>query len=158
MEKETLAIGVIGTIVIIVIIIISGLSLLYIRDSYKPITCPECEECPEPNPCPEYEECPDCLGHNYSLGHDCVNPRTTPANPFPIRYKDSPFEDYCNYEIRCAITWAREYFSRPDKFKQEQYHTYWLWDDYRSRVCPEVDNETRMFYYNYWIISYAFGI
>jgi len=64
--------------------------------------------------------------------------------------KLTPFENYTNEEVRDGINWSYQYVCNPDKLEQDCPVAFMAWRDYESRV----ENAN----YNYWIISYAFGI
>ena len=76
----------------------------------------------------------------------------------PRENKDTPFENYSYREVKSAIFYFHPYLSNPDLLKNNNGITYLKWYDYRTRVCQNESINNMMKYYNYWIISYAFGI
>ena len=67
----------------------------------------------------------------------------------PINVSSS-YENYSNSMVRDAINYSICYVCNESRFENEQYHSWLLWKEYKSRV---VDAD-----FNYWIISYSFGI
>ena len=76
----------------------------------------------------------------------------------PRSYKDSNFENYTYDDIKNGVSYFKPYINKPELFEEARRHIYPEWVDYRDRVCPGVSYDTLIKYYNYWIISYAFGI
>ena len=63
---------------------------------------------------------------------------------------DNVTNDYSNGMVRDAINFSNRYVCDEPLFKSEQYPGWLLWKDYEDRVTDAS--------YNYWIISYSFGI
>lgn len=81
-----------------------------------------------------------------------------PEAGLPRFSKSSPFEDYTHDEVKYAINFSMIYLNNPESLGEDYPHVYNLWLDYRSRVCNNNPINTIKWHYNYWIISYSFGI
>ncbi|MCK4996646.1 MAG: hypothetical protein KAR55_07120 [Thermoplasmatales archaeon] len=111
--------------------------------------------------------CPDedinILMKNYNdwiISYAFFNVSIDDAEPgiLPRESKDTPYENYTLDEVKSAIYYFHPYLNNPYMLQLNKPKTYDLWFDYRTRVCQNSTINTMMKYYNYWIISYAFGI
>ena len=68
----------------------------------------------------------------------------------PPSVTDNVTSDYSNGMVRDAIDWSCRYVCNEPLFESEQYPGWLLWKDYESRAVNAS--------YNFWIISYSFGI
>ncbi len=76
----------------------------------------------------------------------------------PRDNKSTPFENYTNAEVRAAINFSKTYINKPEALLEDHPKFYEAWWDYRLRVCHNETINKIMEYYNYWIISFPFGI
>ena len=76
----------------------------------------------------------------------------------PRDNKSTPFENYTNAEVRTAIDFARTYLNNPEALEDDHPKYYKAWWDYRKRVCHNETINNLMWYYNYWIMSFPYGI
>ena len=113
------------------------------------------------------DTCPDedinVLMKNYNdwiISYAFFNISIVDAEPgvLPRENKETPFENYSYGEVKSAIFYFHPYLNNPDLLKNSNAITYLKWYDYRTRVCQNETINNMMEYYNYWIISYAFGI
>lgn len=111
--------------------------------------------------------CPDeninILMDNYNdwiISYAFFNISANDAEPgkLPRYNKDTPFENYTLVEVESAMSFFHPYLNNPGLLKKNSLAVYPLWFDYRKRVCNNETINNMMEYYNYWIISYSFGI